>query len=81
MTIEVETKDCSMLGDAELEEMAELCAEGPNSFGIGLIGFSFKISFFKLLISLISSKVLLIPREILMDPNAVCSSIPLAKST
>ena len=37
MTIEVETKDCSMLGDAELEEMAELCAEGPNSFGIGLI--------------------------------------------
>ena len=37
MTIEVETKDCSMLGDAELEEMTELCAEGPNSFGIGLI--------------------------------------------
>ena len=37
MTIEVETKDCSMLGDAELEEMTELCAEGPNPFGIGLI--------------------------------------------
>ena len=30
---------------------------------------------------LISSKVLLIPKEILIDPNAVCSSIPLAKST
>ena len=41
MTIEVETKDCSMLGDAELEEMTELCAEGPNSFGIGLISVSY----------------------------------------
>ena len=26
-----------MLGDAEIEEMADLCAEGPNPFGIGLI--------------------------------------------
>ena len=37
MAIEVETKDCSMLGDAEIEEMADLCAEGNNSFGIGLL--------------------------------------------
>ena len=37
MAIEVETKDCTMLGDAEIEEMADLCAEGPNTFGIGLI--------------------------------------------
>lgn len=26
-----------MLGDAEIEEMADLCADGPNPFGIGLI--------------------------------------------
>ena len=37
MAIEVETKDCTMLGDAEIEEMANLCAEGPNPFGIGLL--------------------------------------------
>ena len=37
VAIEVETKDCSMLGDAEIEEMADLCAEGNNSFGIGLL--------------------------------------------
>ncbi|MBO59654.1 MAG: hypothetical protein CL440_05545 [Acidimicrobiaceae bacterium] len=37
VTIEVETKDCSMLGDAELEEMTEVCADGPNQFEIGLI--------------------------------------------
>jgi len=37
MAIEVETKDCTMLGDAEIEEMADLCAEGPNPIGIGLI--------------------------------------------
>ena len=37
MAIEVETKDCTMLGDAEIEEMADLCAMGPNPFGIGLI--------------------------------------------
>ena len=37
MAIEVDTKDCSMLGDAEIEEMAALCEEGNNSFGIGLL--------------------------------------------
>ena len=37
MAIEVETKDCSMLGDAEIEDMAELCEVGPNPLGIGLL--------------------------------------------
>ncbi|MAG04613.1 MAG: hypothetical protein CL406_08415 [Acidimicrobiaceae bacterium] len=37
MAIEVETKDCTMLGDAEIEEMADLSASGPNPFGIGLL--------------------------------------------
>jgi len=37
MAIEVETKDCSMLGDAEIEEMADLCGDGPNPLGIGLL--------------------------------------------
>ncbi|HBL09382.1 MAG: hypothetical protein MK184_05990 [Acidimicrobiales bacterium] len=37
MAIEVETKDCTMLGDAEIEEMADLSADGPNPFGIGLL--------------------------------------------
>ena len=31
MSIEVETKDCTALGDAELAEMADLCAEGPHA--------------------------------------------------
>ena len=29
MSIQVETKDCTALGDAELAELADLCAEGP----------------------------------------------------
>lgn len=37
MAIEIETKDCSMLGDAEIEEMADLCGDGPNPLGIGLL--------------------------------------------
>ena len=37
MAIEVETKDCTALGDAELEEMANLCAEGPAGYEIGLL--------------------------------------------
>ena len=32
MTIEVETKDCSIVSDAELVEMADLCADSPNAF-------------------------------------------------
>ena len=30
MAIEVETKDCTQLSDAELAEMADICAEGPS---------------------------------------------------
>ena len=37
MAIEIETKDCSMLGDAEIEEMADLSGAGPNPMGIGLL--------------------------------------------
>ena len=35
MSIQVETKDCTALGDAELAEMADLCAEGPVPHEIG----------------------------------------------
>ncbi len=37
MTIEVETKDCTALGDAELAEMADLCADGPSRYEAGLL--------------------------------------------
>ncbi|HEV8296193.1 MAG TPA: hypothetical protein VGQ20_02820 [Acidimicrobiales bacterium] len=37
MAIEVETKDCTALSDAELAEMADLCADGPHCFEIGLL--------------------------------------------
>ncbi|MCU1452882.1 MAG: hypothetical protein JWN46_1028 [Acidimicrobiales bacterium] len=37
MAIEVETKDCTSLGDAELAEMADLCADGPSRFEVGLL--------------------------------------------
>jgi hypothetical protein len=37
MAIEVETKDCTQLSDAELAEMADLCAEGPSRFEAGLL--------------------------------------------
>jgi hypothetical protein len=37
MAIEVETKDCTQLSDAELAEMADLCAEGPSRFEVGLL--------------------------------------------
>ena len=36
MAIEVETKDCTALSDAELAEMADLCAEGPSRYEAGL---------------------------------------------
>ena len=35
MAIEVETKDCTQLGDAELAEMADLCADAPSRFEVG----------------------------------------------
>lgn len=37
MAIEVETRDCTALGDAELAEMADLCAGTPQSFEVGLL--------------------------------------------
>lgn len=37
MALEVTTQDCTAVSDAELEEMADLCAEGPNPFSVGLL--------------------------------------------
>ena len=37
MAIEVETKDTTALSDAELAEMADLCADGPAGYEIGLL--------------------------------------------
>ena len=36
MAIELETKDCTALSDAELGEMADICADGPAGYQIGL---------------------------------------------
>lgn len=37
MTLEVETKDCTALSDAELAEMADMVTDGPAGFDIGLL--------------------------------------------
>ena len=37
MAFEVETKDCTSLSDGDLAEMADLCAESPNAFEVGLL--------------------------------------------
>jgi len=37
VAIEVDTKDCVSLSDAELAEMADLCAESKNPFEVGLL--------------------------------------------
>ena len=37
MSIQVETKDCTALGDAGCAELADLCAEGPISYEVGLL--------------------------------------------
>ena len=37
MAIEVETKDCTALSDAELGEMADICTDGPAGFDVGLL--------------------------------------------
>ena len=37
MGMDVETKDCTALGDGELSEMAAICADGPAGFEIGLL--------------------------------------------
>jgi len=37
MGITVETKDCTSLGDAELAEMADMCADTPAGYEIGFL--------------------------------------------
>jgi hypothetical protein len=37
MAIEVDTKDCTALGDAEIAEMADICLNGPAGFDVGLL--------------------------------------------
>lgn len=37
MAIDVDTKDCTALSDAEIEEMADICTDGPARYGIGLL--------------------------------------------
>jgi hypothetical protein len=37
MATEVETKDCTALTDAELGEMADICADGPANYDVGLL--------------------------------------------
>jgi hypothetical protein len=37
MGILVETKDCTSLGDAELAEMADQCADGPSGYEVGFL--------------------------------------------
>ncbi|MCY3924785.1 MAG: hypothetical protein OXG52_04635 [bacterium] len=37
MAVEVESRDCTAVSDAELEAMADLCAECPNPFTVGFL--------------------------------------------
>ena len=37
MPIDVETKDCTALSDAELGEMADICADGPAGYDVGML--------------------------------------------
>src|SRR5437879_11515152 len=37
MAIVVDTKDCTALSDAEFGEMADICADGPACYDVGLI--------------------------------------------
>lgn len=37
MSIAVDTKDCTALSDAELAEMADLCADGPLRYEVGTL--------------------------------------------
>jgi hypothetical protein len=37
MAIQVETKDCTALTDAELSEMADICADGPANYEVGTL--------------------------------------------
>lgn len=37
MATQVETKDCTALTDAEMGEMADICADGPAHYDVGLL--------------------------------------------
>ncbi|HUF33340.1 MAG TPA: hypothetical protein VMN58_09065 [Acidimicrobiales bacterium] len=37
MAIDVDTKDCTALSDAELSELGDICADGPAKYDIGLL--------------------------------------------
>ena len=37
MPMDLETKDCTALSDAELGEMADICADGPAGYDVGLL--------------------------------------------
>jgi hypothetical protein len=37
MAIDIETKDCTALSDAELGELGDICADGPAKYDIGLL--------------------------------------------
>ncbi|MGH9164087.1 MAG: hypothetical protein ACRDZW_01055, partial [Acidimicrobiales bacterium] len=37
MALQVETKDCTALSDAEMVEMADICTDGPANYDIGLL--------------------------------------------
>jgi hypothetical protein len=37
MAMDVETKDCTALTDAELGEMADICTDGPAHYDVGLL--------------------------------------------
>ena len=37
MAVEVETKDCTALSDAEYAEMADICADAPSQYEVGLL--------------------------------------------
>jgi hypothetical protein len=37
MAVQVDTKDCTALSDSELAEMADICAEGPSRYEVGLL--------------------------------------------
>jgi hypothetical protein len=37
MAIQVDTKDCTGLGDGELSELADICTDGPAGFDMGLL--------------------------------------------
>ena len=37
MALVATTKDCTQLSDTELAEMADICAEGPSGYEIGIL--------------------------------------------